>query len=54
MAGKDALPKDDLENNGAIINGILKGILTTENWLSRSLRLPIGVSAFVVANKPEA
>lgn len=48
----EANPKDDLQNNGNLVNTFLKGVMTVENTLSRFVRFPVGVSAFVVAQKP--
>lgn len=52
FSSSEANPKDDLQNNGNLVNTLLKGVMTVENGLSRFVRFPVGVSAFVVALKP--
>lgn len=48
----EANPKDDLQNNGNLVNTLLKGVMAVENKLAGFVRFPVGVSAFVVAQKP--
>lgn len=43
--------KSDTELPGPLMNAILKGIFSAEEWLLKFISFPVGVSLIVVANK---
>lgn len=51
FANKEGIPKDDFQNNGTLINRILRSIMSIENKLANFVRFPVGVSAFLVVKK---
>jgi len=48
---EDSMPKDDLQNQGALLNATLQTILKIENSLATVVRFPVGVSAYVILEK---
>ncbi|MBN1129027.1 MAG: methyltransferase domain-containing protein [Chitinispirillaceae bacterium] len=51
---RDASPRSDVVETGAMLNSLLLGILRLEKTLLRSITFPFGVSLFVIARKKPA
>jgi SAM-dependent methyltransferase len=53
MLPKSKKPVDDLKQPGPFTNKVLSAVIQVENSLLQGMNLPVGISTYVVAKKPD-